>query len=340
MEIKEFKTKIGTPGGVYLFAGDEDYLKRFYVRELAKGLYDESMASFLETKFDGPQIDVPALADAVTAPPFMGEGKLVVWKYADFAKMDAKTKKELTELLEKREEYPYTTLVFLTTPEGFPVGNLPKTKSKVYKEYENLLDIVVFDIQKDSDLLPWLKRHFNAERIAVTPDVLRLLIERTGRSMDVLSHEVEKLCFYVKENGRDELGRDDVLKVATATDACEAFALSNAILSCDKTAALRALAERRAEKDDPSLVLGMLTRIYSELSDVASLLSEGMSIDDAAGILGMNAYRAKLYAAAARKIGRPRTEAALAALGAVDTDLKFGTRDGYAALDIFITQYV
>lgn len=340
MDVKELKEKIGKPGGIYLFAGEEDYLKRFYVKELAKGLFDESMASFLETRFDGPQIDVLALSDAVKTPPFMGEGKLVVWKYADFGKMDAKTKKDLSELLESREEYPFTTLVFLTTADGFPTGNLPKTKSKLYKEYEKLLDIVVFDTPKDSDLLAWLKRHFDAEKVIAKPDVLRFLIERSGRSMDVLSEEVTKISCYVKENGRTQVTAEDVRKTATASEACDAFALSNAVLSCDKTLALRALAERRAAKDDPTLVLGMLTRIYAEMSAVTALLSEGIGTDAAAGILGMNAYKAKLYAAAARKIGKETTDKALKALSSIDAELKFGNRDGYAALDMFIMQYV
>ncbi len=340
MEVKELKARIGQGGFCYLFTGDEDYLKRFYVKELAKGLFDESMASFLETRFDGADIDLPALADAVRTPPFMGENKLVVWKYADFTKMDVKTKKDLCALLENRDEYPFTTLVFLTTSDGFPAGNLPKMKSKLYKEFENLLDIVVFDTPKDTEILGWLKRHFDAEKVTVTPNLLRLLLDRCGNSMDVLSNEVAKLCYYVKENNRNALTEEDVEKVATPTEACDAFALSNAILSADKTLALRALAERRAARDDPSLVLGMLTRIYTDLCAVCSLLAEGVNTDDCAKVLNMNAYKAKLYASAGRKLGKARLDAAVFALCGIDADMKFGARDGYAALDMFIVEYV
>lgn len=338
MEISELKTKIGKPGGVYLFAGEEDYLKRFYLESLAAALFDPSLASLCKTVFDGGEIDVAALGDALRAPPFMGDGKLVVWKYPDFTKMDAATKKDLVSLLAAREEYPYSTLVFLTTEDGFPLDGGAKMKTKLYKEWEKVFDIVIFDHPKESELLAWIKRHFEAGGVRVDLPTAKAFVARTGTSMDVLSSEIDKLSALVKSRGGDVLTVADVNEAATPTDEVGAFALSDAVLSCDRTLALRALAKRRADRDDPMLVFGILSRIFADLSALSGYLSDGVGADAAAAALGMNAYKAKLYAAAAKKMGPSRICRAVDALAEADLALKFGTRDGYAVLDTFLSQ--
>ena len=74
MELNELKERLksGRVGGCYVFAGEEDYLKRFYTRELMKATEgDEAFAAFNRLSFDGAEVDFAALTDAVSSPPFM-----------------------------------------------------------------------------------------------------------------------------------------------------------------------------------------------------------------------------------------------------------------------------
>ena len=72
MDINEFKARIksGNLAGAYAFVGEEDYLKRFYLGELRSAIVtDEAFALFNHTVFDGEDVKLAALLDAVKSPP-------------------------------------------------------------------------------------------------------------------------------------------------------------------------------------------------------------------------------------------------------------------------------
>ena len=69
MELNEYKNKLksGELGGVYIFAGEEDYLKRYYLGELRRAcLTDEAFAVFNHSVFDGKMTTAPSLCRAFT----------------------------------------------------------------------------------------------------------------------------------------------------------------------------------------------------------------------------------------------------------------------------------
>ena len=68
MELAEWKRRLETPEGWYIFAGEEEYLKRHYLALLRDAVIrDEATAAFNYTMFDGPEPDVPALTEAVAS---------------------------------------------------------------------------------------------------------------------------------------------------------------------------------------------------------------------------------------------------------------------------------
>ena len=98
MDASGLREKLNTaPIDWYVFGGEEEYLKRYYLDRLRETVVsDETFAAFNYVVFDGPEVDFGALADAVKAPPMMADFKLVVWKYPDFEKMREKEKTALS----------------------------------------------------------------------------------------------------------------------------------------------------------------------------------------------------------------------------------------------------
>ncbi|MBO5909812.1 MAG: hypothetical protein J6Q67_08750, partial [Clostridia bacterium] len=90
MDITSFKSRLKSEslGGIYLFAGEEDYLVRYYLKALRdKVAPDEAFAVFNNPVFDGEDIDFSAIAEAIKAPPMMSDFKLIEWRHADFSSM-------------------------------------------------------------------------------------------------------------------------------------------------------------------------------------------------------------------------------------------------------------
>lgn len=343
MELQQFRARLASgEGGWYLFVGEEDYLKRFCLSELKKAVVTDSFTEpFNYLVFDGAEPDVARLAEAIKAPPMMSDRKLVVWKYADFEKMKESTRRALDDLLAEREQYPYTVLAFVTAPEQFDAGHLPKKPSRLYTKYEKLLDIVVCAASTDAQLLSWLKKHFDAAGIGVSADALRRLTERSGHSMEVLSSEVDKLCAYVRMQGRDAISVPDVDAVCSTTYESETFALSNALLSADRRGAFMALRTLKSERAEPTVIVGMMAKTYAELVAVASLLEAGRDAADIAAELKLNPYKIKLDIASVKKQGASRLVSAMRALGRLDVRMKsLGVRPDFSELERFVAGYL
>ncbi len=340
-ELKE-QLKAGRFAPVYIFAGEENFLKRHYRRELKKALLPESdFDAFNHIVLEGEKLDFAALLDAVQAPPMMAEHKLVEWHLANFSTMREGELSRFAELCEAAGEYPETTLLFVVDADCFDAGNLPKRPSKLYTTLSKSAAVVVFERSDERALSTWIARHFAHEGVSAAPTVISLLLSESGTVMDALAGEIAKLVAFVKSEGRAEVTEADVRAVASRVSESDAFALTNAILDGKADAAYDALLDMKLRKVDPLIALGSLTRAYADLLSVALLSEEGKSQKEIAATLKMHEYKAGLYLRAAKSRGVERLRSSLALCRHADTASKTGAgASGYLALEYLIARVV
>ena len=342
MLLNDFKARLksGELRGWYIFAGEEEYLKSYYRGELkAAVVSDEAFALFNHTVFDGAEMQIAALTEAIKSPPMMADYKLIEWRFADLDKMKAGELAALTELFSEKADYPYAIVAITALADGFDLGT-QKKPSKLYNKLSEGFEILNFEKTTDAQLLAWLKRHFDAEGIAVDASVLNFLIFRVGHSMQMLKSEVTKLSAYAKANGRREITVSDVEEITSSTIECDAFAISNAIIEKNAEKAFLALADMKQQRLEPQVVLGQLAKTYSELMSIALLIEEGKDAKDIEVIMKFHPYRLKLYIGAAKKLGSRRIADTLDSLIKTDASSKMGGIAGYKAVEMFITQNI
>ena len=342
MELNAFKAKIKSDDlhGCYIFTGEEDYLKKYYLNALRSAcITDDGFSALNHIVFDGGDIDFAELLDAVKAPPIFDKYKLVEWRYGSFNKLNDSALDAFLSVLEVVNESDYTVLAFIVGDGDIDLGTAKKP-SKLVKALENKVNILNFEKQNDAQLLVWLKKHFDKEEINVTSDVIEALLFRSGHSMSVLANEVKKLSYMLKSRGENVLTGAHIEECASSTVECDTFALSNAVLSRDKRGAYLALEEMKMERGDPIMIMGMLAKVYSELASVVFLLADGVSQADIATTLKMNVYKLQKYVTAAKKYPRERIAKIVNELARVDTEAKYGGIMGYSAIDIFVTKCI
>lgn len=342
MELAEFKSRLksGNPAGWYIFSGEEDYLKKYYMSQLRELVLDnDAFLAFNHTVFDAADIDFAAVAEAIKSPPMMAEYKLIEWRFANLNALKDGERAALESLFELKEDYPFAIFSIMTTSDGFDEGT-PKRPSRLATRLSAGFEILSFQRSTDSQLFSWLKKHFDAEGITVTLDVLKALLFRSGRSMEILNNEVYKLCFYAKASGRGAVSVSDVENIASPTTDSDAFALSNAVLDGSQSRAFAALFDLKARRVEPPVAVAMLERTYSELASVSLLLDEGRGAADIESILKLHSFKAKLYIGAAKKLGSKKLGEALAELRRIDAASKSGGISGYGAIEIFITKHI
>ena len=342
MELNDYKSKLksGALGGVYIFAGEEDYLKRYYLGELRRAcLTDESFAVFNHSVFDGKEMDFGAIREAIKSPPMMSEYKLIEWHHADFTSLGEKDFELFFETCEMVKEYPYAVVAFITVPEGFEV-NSKKKKASNQKRAQEETNFLVFNKSTDNQLFAWLKKHFEANGISVTLDVLKALLFRTGRSMDTLEKEVKKISYMILQRGGSVATVNDVEEVASSTPECDTFAFSNAIGERNKELAYTALEEMKFRRVDPNILLAMMSRSFSELSAVSLLISEGAGQREIEEQLKINKYRVPHLMSSVKRYGKEKLAEIMSELARIDAASKFGGIMGYTVIEIFVATHI
>lgn len=342
MELADFKNlmKSDSIAGTYIFAGEEDYLKRYYLGQLRdRAVTDASFATFNHAVYDGEEMDFASLRDDVMSPPMFEQYKMIEWRYPNLDKMKESDLAELEKLVDLVATTDYAVLALLVSDGDVDLGT-PKKESKFTKRFGQKIRILKFDKSTDAQLLSWLKRHFDAEGVTVDASVLNALIFRVGHSMTVLNSEVNKLCMLAKARGLDRISVADVESVAASTPECDTYALSNAILERDKKGAFLALEEMKARRLDPIMILGMMAKTYTDIVGVVMMLADGTGLSDIQAATKMNAYRLKIYVNAAKRFTPAKANAILSELARVDTGAKYGGVSGYTAIELFISKCV
>lgn len=342
MTAAELKAKIKSAnvGGAYIFAGEEDYLKKYYAGEIEKlAVPDEAFAPFNKCVFDGSDIDFRELAAAIESPPMMSDFKLIEWKYPEIDGMRSGELDELEEIAKRVADYPYAVLILTVGSDGFDVGTV-KRPSRLATRLSRVFDLVVFEKSTDAQLISWLSRHFQAEGLRSSVQALSALIFRSGHSMEVLLGEVEKLSAYSKANSLTEITEESVNRVASPTLECDAFALSTAITDKNRAGAFLALADMQQRRIDAVAALAMLARAFSELVCAAILTEEGKDASDIEQIMRWKSWKTKICINSAKRWGTARLTSALSRLRELDAASKSGGVSGYKVIEMFICEYI
>lgn len=342
MNITEFKSRLrdGNICGWYILAGEEEYLKRYYRQELKKiAAPDDAFATFNHIIFDGAEMDVASLREALYSPPMMADFKFIEWRHAEPDKLKEGELKLIEALAENKDDFPYAVLLFTTTVEGFDTGT-ERRPSKLYTRLSHSFDILIFEKSTDTQLLSWLKRHFDNEGIGVDAETLNTLLFRVGHSMQMLREEVTKLCCWARANGRRAVTPLDVIETCSATVECDAFAISNAIIEKNAEKAFLALTDMKQNRVEPQAAIAQLSKVYSDLVSISLLMDEGRESKDIEEIMGFHPYRLKLYMGAAKKIGTRRLADSLDSIVRMDSLSKSGGISGFKTVEMFITQNI
>ena len=103
----------GNIGTLYVFYGEEGYLKRHYLNQL-KELCGGPFADFNIITLDGEQVNVQSLTDAVDSIPMGSDKKLVIVRDYKLMQPTGDMKEFLPELLTTLPEYVCLVFYFDT----------------------------------------------------------------------------------------------------------------------------------------------------------------------------------------------------------------------------------
>lgn len=333
-ELKR-RLKEGDIGGTYLFTGDEEYMKRYYFSELCKASGESVNISVLRG-----DVDFGELCDEVSAVPMQefslfgdstdsGSKRVIKLDSPDFSKL---SDREMADVYEMLADVGDMTVVVIYFSNIDPVKG--KSNTAIIKKLSETA--LTCDFQRaapgDATLLRWIKKHFDKEKIAISPDDVRYLSDCVGTDMCLLANEAEKLCAYMSAVKRDSVTREDIDYICIKNTEAITFDVTNAISARNFEAATDALSKLKITKTEPLLIFGAISKMATDIGITASLMREGRGMAEIINISGLREFVVKKYYTLLTNSAKGY--AARFANACLDADAKLKRRpDGYRILE-------
>ena len=262
------------PARLYLFHGEESYLKSHYLGMLEKqcaGVFPD----FDLIKLDGDTITADAFRDAIESLPMGGERKLVeVIDYNLFG--SGPLKEVLPAFLPQLPEYICLVFVFEA------VEYKPDKRTVLYKEMAKYATEVEFKRAGTSELVSWVRRRFASLGKDISSADCERLIFISGGLMTNLITEIEKIAAGA---GDKIVTSADVEKMASRSLEAGVFDLTDSLSEGDLNKALFLLRDLMDMKNPAVAIVAAVTKHFRRLYGARLGIDGGLSVQEITKLL-------------------------------------------------------
>jgi len=291
-ELKQ-ALKDGQPGRLYLFHGEEAYLREYYLGELKKTLLPVGLEDFNLHTAQGKECSVDWIEQAIDCLPMMSERTLVLVTDFDIYGLGESQKNRLTELLADLPDYCCLTFVYDLLPYK------ADGRSKLAAAIKTHGAVVNFQRQEQGDLTDWICRRFKATGHSIDTEDARYLIFLCGDLMNNLASEIGKIGAYATGQ---RVTRADIDAVAIPQVDAVVFQMTDAMARKDFNKAASVLADLLHAQEPPIMILSVMGKYFRQLYTARLYLDNNRSRADFMALWNMKtAYQADKLMDAARK---------------------------------------
>ncbi len=269
--LRQFKAdlKQDTVGRLYVFYGEEPYLREFYTGQLRRQLIPAGLESFNLFELEGKTLTAEQLEEVVDRLPMMSPRILILVSDYDIYKAPEDQRERLTALF---EDLPDTCcLVFQYDTLDYKPDNRMKKLRTAFSKYGQE---ICFPKQGQRDLVPWIVRHCAALGKEIDTGDAEYLLFLTDGAMHSLNTEIEKVGAYAREK---RITRTDIDAVVIPALDAAVFRLTDAILTRKFDKAAGILADLLRMQEEPIPILAAIGRQVQQLYTVCVLKENGSS---------------------------------------------------------------
>lgn len=244
---------------VYLFFGEEAYLKQQYKKKLVQAVLPEGDTINL-SMYAGKGIDVKSVIAQAETMPFFAQHRLILIEESGFFKNSSQ---ELAEYIPAIP--PSTVLLF--------VENEVDKRGKLYKAVKAAGRVVEFGSQDERTLTRWILGMLKQEKKQITQPALTLFLEKTGTDMERIRQELEKLLCYCMD--KEGIEADDVRQICSVQTENKIFDMINAMAEKKQKRALELYYDLLSLKEPPMRILYLITRQFNLMMQVKEMQESG-----------------------------------------------------------------
>ena len=327
--------KSGSYSRLYLFYGEEHYLRDHYLQQLKKKLLDGPAEDFNYHRFTQENMSLQAFADAVEAMPMMAEHSLVQVDDCDLSKLNESDRETMTAILSDIPDF--CTIVFVFDTVDFKLdGRYKKLADAVNKGLK-----VEFVRQSQRELNTWIRRHFRSYEKEIDDRRCEYLTFVTGGSMTALSAEIGKIAAYAQDLTITE---QDINAVVIPVLDAEIYDLTDAVASGEYEKALMKLRTLLQMQEEPIYLLAAIGSGMRRLLYARACMSSGKGADTLGELLktatgrAQNNYGLQKAMTTARQVSDRFCERAVTLCMEADEKLKSFSGSDQRALELLLLE--
>ncbi len=322
--------KRGVVSPVYLFFGDEVYLRESIIEHFKKALLPQG-ADFNIDVIDGETADPGVVVHMASTPPFMAERRLVLVKNPPwFSNIKGRSDKadDQKVLLEYLAD-PLTTTCLI-----FNVHNTVDKRKKIYKAAAKAGEAVEFVKLKPAELEKWLDLQMKKLGKKMDKPAREMLISGTATGLTGLVPEWQKLITYV--GSRETITEADVKQVVYRSVEYRIFDVTDAIGRCQYAKALTGIQELLANNEKAQVIITMIARQFRLMLQVKELSKRPLNAAEIARIINEKPYPVQNALKVCKNFSRLQLINAITDLAQLDADIKTGRQEFYPGIETLL----
>ena len=300
---------------VYLFCGDEAYLKKHYSDTLCEKAVGKDFFDFNFQVFDGKNIDIREVTDAAIMMPLMSDRRCVLVRDAKLESMNDGDFSVLSHYLENPSES--TVLVFIQTAPDFSLSKAKKIADLIKKQGA----ICLLNKRKGAELIKPLISSASKQGCVLSAEGANYLVSVVGDDFNILINELSKVCHYASGG---EITKAHIDEVAVKTDEAKIYDLTKFLLMKNFDKAYEVLSVLIKQKTEPEYILGTIISTYVDMYRAKVSVTCGKSAEELSEAYGYGktAFRLKNGARDASRLDLDTLRRCLDELAKADMKLK------------------
>jgi len=321
-------------GNLYLFYGQEEYLKRNYAEYIENTLLTEDFKLLNKVVLEG-KVTVNTIIDNCETLPVFSDRKLVIVKNSSLFK-GRKGSGEKAEA-SSREDMLANFL-----------QNVPKHVCLIFIEneidkrvkYINIIKkhglIVELNGREPDKLIKWVIARVKTLNYEMDINTAEKLIDYCDQDMDNLMNEIKKLCSYAGD--RKKIVFSDIEKVCTKSVKSRVFDLTDALAAKKPEKAMELLNDMVVLKEPMPKIMYMIARHIRQLLQVKLLVQNGSTQAEIASILKLTPYISGKIIKQTNSFSVEKLKSAVARGLELDIAVKTGELKDRTAVELMIAE--
>ena len=322
-KLKKDLAQGGTPGQLYIFHGEETYLRDYYLGRLKERLLSGGMGDFNLHEIKAKDMTPHVLEEAVDCLPMMSERTLVLITDYDLFKAVEADREGYVKIFSQLPDY--CCVVFLYDLIDYK-GDARTKLAAAIKQHGAVVNFVR---QEQGDLVDWVRRRFHALGKEIDSRLALDLIFLCGDLMTNLIGEIEKIGSYSKQK---HITKADIEAVATPQLDAVVFRMTDAIGERNFDRAMSVLGELYQMQEPPIKIMWSLGRQMRQIYSARLAIEQGRGASYVAELWGMKSYPAEKLLNSARRFSLKWCRKAVVRCGEADLAMKSTMQDAQELL--------